>query len=403
LSTQELSDAARLTNDFDPLKPEAFHDAHDMYREMRAKCPVAHSEAYNGFWAVFGYDDVVACMKDSATFITSVQNVVPKVAFTGRRPPLHLDPPAHTPYRHVLTPFFTPARVAAHELEIRRNVVTLLEGLIAKRNGDFCKDFSYKLPGFVLASVFNMSNEMSMRIRHATAEFNNALQDFVDDEVKRTSLMLYDCAKELIEDRKKNPLDPRQDMVSAFLAARPNGQAFPEEMILGTIRQLIVVGMIAPSTWLGSVAVHLSENPDIYNMLKADLSLVPAAVDEYLRLLTPYRGFARTATKDVVIGGRLIKKDEPIAMVFASANQDEKVFPDSGKFILNRPNIRDHVAFGMGPHQCVGAPLALLILKITLEELLSRTESLKVTGPLKMTQFPEWGPLSVPVAIEPAQ
>jgi cytochrome P450 len=170
-------------------------------------------------------------------------------------------------------------------------------------------------------------------------------------------------------------------------------------MILGTIRQLIVVGMIAPSTWLGSVAVHLSENPDIQDMLRSDLSLVPAAVQEYLRLLTPYRGFARTARRDVVIGGRLIKKDEPIALVFSSANRDEAVFPDSDKFILDRPNIKQHVAFGMGPHQCAGAPLALIILRLTLEELLRRTKSLKVTGPLKMTRFPEWGPLSVPITV----
>jgi cytochrome P450 len=397
--TSELSDAERLTDDFDPLAPEGFHDAHRVYRELRQKCPVAHSNAYNGFWALMRYEDVVNCLKDSDTFITSVQNVVPKVAFTGRRPPLHLDPPQHTPYRQVLTPFFTPARVATYEPEIRRNIVALLDALIAKRQGDFCTDFSYKLPGYVLASVFNLSPELSMRIRNATAEFNLALQDFKDEEVKRTSLQLYDIAKALIEQRKREPLDPKQDMVSAFLAARPDGKALPDDMILGTIRQLIVVGMIAPSTWLGSVAVHLSENPDIQNLLRADLALVPAAVDEYLRLLTPYRGFARTARKDVVIGGRLIKKDEPIAVVFASANQDESVFPDSGKFILNRPNIRQHVAFGMGPHQCVGSPLALSILRITLEELLSRTKSLEVTGPLRMTQFPEWGPLSVPVTV----
>ena len=105
--------------------------------------------------------------------------------------------------------------------------------------------------------------------------------------------------------------------------------------------------------------------------LRDDPSLIPAAVDEYLRLLTPYRGFARTPTRDVEIRGRLIRKDEPVAVVFASANRDEDVFPEPDRFVLDRPNIRQHVAFGLGPHRCAGAPLGTLMLRLTLEELLA--------------------------------
>ena len=116
-------------------------------------------------------------------------------------------------------------------------------------------------------------------------------------------------------------------------------------------------------------------------------SLIPAAVEEYLRLLTPYRGFARTPTRDVEIGGRLIRKDEPVAVVFASANRDEDVFPEPDRFVLDRPNIGRHVAFGMGPHRCAGAPLATLMLRLTLEELLARTSAIEVVGEPTMTRL----------------
>jgi cytochrome P450 len=386
--------------DFNALAPESFSSAHAQFKELRERCPVARSDAFGGFWAVLGYADVVRVLQDSNTFITSVQNVVPKVAFTGRRPPLHLDPPEHTAYRQVLNPFFTRERIAALEPGMRRTIIHLLEPILRAGGGDFCADFSYRLPGHVFADFFNLSTELSVAIRDVTAQFNRTLQEGDNEGVKKTSLELYAIARDIIALRKAQPLDPRDDLTCAFLAARPGGAALPEDMILGTIRQLIVVGMIAPSTFLGSVAVHLSEHQDIQERLRSDLSLIPAAVDEYLRLLTPYRGFARTARCDVEIGGRLIRKDEPIAVVFASANRDESVFPHSDQFILHRPNIKRHVAFGIGPHQCAGAPLALLMLRLALEELLRRTERIELAGPVtKMTNWPEWGPLSVPVRI----
>src|SRR5438128_9959648 len=151
-------------------------------------------------------------------------------------------------------------------------------------------------------------------------------------------------------------MDPREDPASALLAATDDqGNLLPDQLLLGTVRQLIVVGMIAPSVFIGTVVVHLARHQELQQRLREHLELVPAATEEYLRLFTPYRGFARTAKHDVTIGGRSIKKDEPIALVFASANRDEAVFPNGDEFVLHRPNIKEHVAFGAGPHQCAGA------------------------------------------------
>jgi cytochrome P450 len=381
-------------SDFDPLAPETFTSFHEEFTELRQRCPVAHSDAYNGFWALTRYDDVVAAVKDPELFTTTVQNVVPKLAFTGRRPPLHLDPPEHTPYRTALNPYFTSERMAELEPRLREVIGGLLQPIVDAGGGDICEDFAYRLPGYVFAEFFNLTPELGLRIREASRAFNLAVQDFVDEEVKRTSLALYEIAREIIAMRRAEPLDPADDPATGLLRT-----GLPEDMLLGTIRQFIVVGMIAPSVFIGSMVIHLAEHEDLQRQLREDPSLVPAAVEEYLRLLTPYRGFARTPTRDVEIRGRVIPKDDPVAVVFASANRDEDVFPDPHRFILNRPNIRQHVAFGVGPHRCAGAPLGRLMLRLTLEELLARASRIDVVGEPRMTRWPEWGTLSVPVRL----
>ena len=187
-------------------------------------------------------------------------------------------------------------------------------------------------------------------------------------------------------------------MASALLAARDNeGQLLPDSLVLGTIGQMIVVGMIAPGVFIGCMMLHLATHPELQEELRNEPALIPAAIEEYLRLFTPYHGFARTSRRDVEIGGRLIKKDEPIALVYASANRDESVFPDPDEFILNRPNIKSHIAFGMGPHQCAGMPLARLMLRVSLEELLARARITGLAGEIVMTGWPEWGTLIAPV------
>ncbi|HEX7082820.1 MAG TPA: cytochrome P450 [Gaiellaceae bacterium] len=383
-----------MKQDFDPLAPETFSSFHEEFARLRRECPVAHSDAWNGFWALTRYDDVVAALRDPGTFTTTVQNVVPKLAFTGRRPPLHLDPPEHTPYRRALNPYFTPEKMARLEPRLREIVGDLLQPLVDAGGGDLCEAFTHRLPGYVFAEFFNLPPELGLRIREASRAFNVAVQDFVDEDVKRTSLQLYDIAREIIAMRKAEPLDPADDPATGLLET-----GLPEEMLLGTIRQFIVVGMIAPSVFIGSMAIHLAGHPDLQAELRAAPGLIPAAVEEYLRLLTPYRGFARTPTRDVEIRGRTIREGEPVALVFASANRDEDVFPEPDRFVLNRSNAKQHVAFGLGPHRCAGAPLGTLMLRLTLEELLGRTSAIETAGEPRMTRWPEWGTLSVPVRL----
>jgi cytochrome P450 len=388
-----------MSEDFDALAPEDFDSPHVEYTRLRRECPVAHSDAWGGFWALMRHADVVNAATDSDIYITSKQNVVPKVAFTGRRPPLHLDPPEHTPYRRALQPLMSAKRIEPFEPVIRGICRELLAGMAAKGGGDICEEFSSRMPIRVFNAWMNLAPGQADELAEVGRRYNVAVQSNDEATTKESSLKLYDIARAVLAERKRQPLPVDQDATSALLAARVNGEPLPEEMIVGTIRQVLVVGIIAPTVMIGSIAVHLSRHPDLQQYLRENPQLSAAATEEFLRLYTPYRGFARTARVDVTLHGRTIPAGEPIALVYASANRDEDVFPDSATFRIDRPNMKESVAFGRGPHMCLGAPLARLQLRIALEELLAHTpRGFKLAGKVMPTRMPEIGALRVPLA-----
>jgi cytochrome P450 len=387
-----------MPHDFDPLTPETFDSANADYARLRAQCPVAHSDAWGGFWALMKHADVAEAASDWQTFITSKQNVIPKVAFTGRRPPLHLDPPEHTPYRRALAPLFTERRIARLEPVIRTICRDLLAKMRDAGGGDVVADYGAHMPIATFAHWMNLSADAVAELTAVGQRYNVAVQFADMDATKESSLVLYDMARAIVADRRANPMAEDEDATSALLAVRVDGEPLPEELIVGTIRQVLVVGIIAPSVLLGSIAVHLSRDPVLQSALRADPSLIPAAVDEFLRLYTPYRGFARTAVKDVVVRGCPIPAGEPIALVYASANRDADVFDDPDSFRIDRPNMKDSLAFGRGPHTCIGAGLAKLELVVAVEELLAAAPHFMLTAEPRPTRFPEIGALTAPIA-----
>ncbi|KQM88777.1 cytochrome [Sphingomonas sp. Leaf23] len=391
-----------MSHDFDPLAPETFDSPHEDYRRLRATCPVAHSDAWGGFWALMKHADVAAVAADWQTYLTSQQNVVPKVAFTGRRPPLHLDPPEHTPYRRALAPLLSDRRVAALEPVMRRICRDLLAAMVARGGGDVCADFSSHMPVAVFGHWMNLSELAVDQLAQVGQRYNIAVQSNDIEQTRIASAALYEVAQNVVAARRASPLAVETDATSALLAVRVDGAPLPDELIVGTIRQVLVVGLIAPSVVIGAMAVHLARDPALQTKLRDDRTLLPAAVDEFLRLYTPYRGFARTAERDVCIRGRTIPAGEPIALVYASANRDEDVFEDPDSFRLDRPNMTASLAFGRGPHMCVGAGLGRLELIVALDELLSAAPGFVLAGEPMPTRFPEIGALSAPIRFEQA-
>jgi cytochrome P450 len=276
--------------------------------------------------------------------------------------------------------------------------------LLAAGQGDICADFSAKFPVRVFGLWMNLEGDLLAQLMQAGPAFIRAVQSFDNGAMKDTSLVLYDVARQLIAQRKAQPLDAELDPVSALLAVRQqvNGLAtpLPDEMIVGTVRQVLVVGIVAPMVMVGSMAMHLAKHPDLLLQLQQEPHRMEAAVEEFLRLYSPYRGFARTPRQAVNLHGTHIAAGEPIAMTYASANRDETVFPNPHEFIWDRPNLSEHMAFGRGPHFCAGAHLARLELQLALQVMVNSLKKITIRTPVLYCPYPEIGPYQVPVSLQ---
>lgn len=394
---------AECANEYDPTLPETFDSAHVEFERLRRECPVAHSNAFEGFWAVTRYEDVLRILQDPQQYITSVRNVVPGSSTTGRRPPLHLNPPEHTPYRRAIDRALSSARVASIEPVTRAIARDLMQRFVAQGEGDFIAAFGSPLPAFVFAEWMGLRPEQTAVLRRTANAYVKAWEAFDRASVAVAGEQLAALAAELIAERRREPRDPLRDPTSSLLQERDaDGNPLPEPLLAGCVRQVLVVGLVAPPLVMGSIAVHLARDPALQERLRRNLDLIPDALEEFLRLYTPYRGFARTAREPIELHGRKIQPGEPIALVFASANRDERVFEAPHEFRLGRPNIRQHIAFGRGPHMCAGMPLARQQLRIALHELLAQTRTIELAGEIKMSGMPEIGPIAVPLRVTPA-
>jgi cytochrome P450 len=282
---------------------------------------------------------------------------------------------------------------------LREHAVRELEPLLARGSADIALEFGATYPAFVAAEWLNLREDKVYHLARTASVWVDAWRKLDGDLVTAKSNEMYDMARELVADRKRSPRDPAVDPASSLLAERVEGEPLDEELIVGALRQSLVVGLVAPPLIIGGICVHLSRDRELQEKLRAQPSLVPAALEEFLRLYTPYRGFCRTASRPLELHGRRIEPNKPITLVYASANRDEAMFPEGDRFILGRPNIARHLAFGRGPHRCLGASLARVSLRIALEVLLGSTRSIEVVGEIEPTRMPELGAQSVPVRL----
>jgi cytochrome P450 len=388
--------SARAPEAFDPLAPEALEDPHAAHRELRARCPIAHSEAWGGFWVLSRHEDIVAVTKQHELFVNSVQNVVPPVTTTGRRPPLHFDPPEHTLWRKAMSAPFKLRAIAALEARARTLTVEMLTPLLARGRCELVSELAGTLPVLVLSAFLNApETDAAARIKSLSEDFLAAFQRRDAQGLEAVSRRLYALAAGILEARREAPLDPESDIASALLAMRIDGQPAEESLLQGALRQLLVAGHVAVTMMIGSCARHLALHSDLQDELRAAPARIGAAVEELLRLYTPNQGFCRTAAHSVELLGQSVQPREPIVLLYPSANRDETVFEAADEFRFDRPT--KHIAFGNGVHKCPGEQLAKMELRVFIEELLARTRHFELDGAVELARWPEYGPRSLPM------
>jgi cytochrome P450 len=386
-------------DDYDARAEETIHSPYEVYAELRRTRPLAYSGEYGGFWALTRFDDVEAAARNPDLFISSVRAVVPSDPRGIRRPPLNFDAPDHGPFRRALDRTLHHSRLERIEPKLREHAAREIEPFLVAGTSDICQTFGTVFPAFVAAEWLNLDREDVHRLAGIASTWVDAWRKQDADLVTAKSGEMYDMARALVADRKMAPRDPEWDPASSLLAERHDGAALDEELVVGALRQSLVVGMVAPPILLGGICVHLAQDVALQDRLRSEPSLMPAAIEEFIRLYSPYRGFARTVSEPIEMHGRRIEPGEPVTLVYAAANRDPEVFADPDEFILDRPNIMRHLGFGRGRHRCVGMSLARMSMVIAVEELLARTRSIALAGPVETTRMPEVGVQAVPLTV----
>ena len=353
-------------------------DPHPLFTRLRAEAPVAWNEE-RGFWAVTTHADVSAIGFDHQTFCAHKGILVDEIGTTYETPPtmMHTDPPAHTRYRRLVQPGFKPSVVRDLEPAIRARARVLVGGLEAGVRVDVVPLLSVPLPLQVISEIMGLPVEDWERFYEWSEAVIPGATDWPEERRNALQGEMITFLLDLTKTRRENPSG---DVLSELAQAGIDGDRLSEAELAMFLVQLLVAGNETTRNLISGGLVALAETPGQWERMAGDRALVAGAVEEMLRWTTPVVSFMRTATRDTELAGVPIAEGEPVLMVYASANRDEDVFgPTSGAFDVGRhPN--PHIAFGNGPHFCLGAALARLEGRIVLEELLDRFGAVEIAG-----------------------
>jgi cytochrome P450 len=387
--------------DIDPLDlvdPERFARRgypHAVWTRLRAEAPVAHfaPPGYRPFWAITKHADVTRISSQPRLFssahgimlgpASSAQATVPSEMI------VMLDPPRHGPMRRVASLRFTRGSLRARRTDIERIAVEILDEAAtggAARECDFVERIAAPLPIAVIAWIlgvpradwdllFRWTNEV---IGANDPEFRRP-GETAGQTARRARGELHAYFERLIERRRG---DPQDDLVSQLIGARIDGEPLTGEQLLAYCELMVEAGNETTRNAISGGLLAFCEHRGEWEKLRGRPDLLPAAVEEILRWVTPIIHFTRTATGDCEVRGEKIRAGEQVALFYASANRDEEVFADPFEFQVDRRPNR-HLAFGIGEHACIGAHVARVELETIFRHLLARLEQFELSGPVE--------------------
>jgi cytochrome P450 len=376
-----------------PLADPEFYagDPFPLYARLRAEAPVARNEEL-GFWAVSRHADVIAASRDPDTFCSGKGILVMEIGAEYATPPtmMHTDPPDHTRYRNLVQPGFRPSFMRALEDGVRARTVALVEQIEAGVPVDIVSEVAVPLPLQVISDLLGVPEEEWPKFFRWSEAVIPGATDWPEEERMALSGEMVTYLLAAAADRRANPTD---DIISELGAAEVDGDRLTDAELGMFLVQLLVAGNETTRNMMSGGLVGLAEAPGEWQRLRSRVNAsasraVPLAVEEMLRWTTPVVAFMRTTTRPTELGGQKLDADQPVLLLYASANRDETVFgATADRFDVARdPN--PHVAFGFGPHFCIGAVLARLEGRILLEELLARFATVEPAGPVVRSASP---------------
>lgn len=370
---------------------------------MREHCPLTRSDEFNGFWIATQYRDIQRIAQDWETFSSARGVVVPHMPVEDLEIPVIpelLDPPEHGPFKQLISQYLTPAAVAEHRLETRRLIDDTIDGFIDRGHCEFMQAFADPIPGRILFERYLNAppEDLPELIRLASIASTP-----ISEQGLAARDQILDWVRGFVDTRRQQ--GGRGDMVDGLLNATINDRPITHTEVLGIIQLLIFGGLDTTAGALGNIMVRFCRQPDIPTLLREQPQLIPAAVEELLRLDSPFVCIARTVTRDTEINGRQLRAGEQVLLSWQSANHDSDVFGDALDFDPHRANSKLHMAFGTGIHRCAGSHLARLNLCLSIEAIVNRLHDIRFDdGAEPISYHPGFSraPRQVPIRFTPA-
>ncbi len=386
--------------------PEVFASrggyTHDAFALMRERAPVMwHPEEHGaGFWAVTAYDLVKQVELDPATYSSQRGGILMNYGLPDapRHPLLHssslnslinLDRPHHTPLRMEHMGFFRANYVAELRKRVDQQVSRLLDGM--ERAGpvvDMVEMFSAELPLFTLCEILGVPEADRPKLVHWMHFLENSQYQAQQEglgNVTPEQIMaflaeieaLFEYGRALLAERRR---EPKQDLLSAIAHARVDGELLNEEFLDGSWLLIVFAGNDTTRNSLSGTMRLLTEFPEERARLIANPDLFPNFVHEAIRMVSPVTYMRRTVTGDTRLGDQPLTEGEKVVMYYAAANRDPAKFPDPHRFDITRENAKEHLAFGHGPHVCLGQRVAQMQLEAAYRQILARFPNVRWTG-----------------------
>ncbi|HEY1973912.1 MAG TPA: cytochrome P450 [Pseudonocardia sp.] len=401
-----------LIGTYNPLLPEIQHDPYPYYRAFRdagigihhqlmpdtAAATRADNHLVAGttteFWSVFGYSDVLRIVQDPSTF-RSGQGPGPERALApnGVGALVWADPPAHRIQRSLSNKAFSPRRVTALESRIREIANEFIDRFAGTGTADLQADYADRVPGTINTELLGISTADQEKYHDWVLAWVDALagDEAAQQRALVASLDFFNYFTEIIGGRRKALDEGKElpdDLLTALITAEVEGESYDDLTLMLILQVLITGGEETTSGGIGGGLMLLCNHPEQFELLRRDRSLLPNAVEEILRYISPVQAMFRNTSAPTTIAGVEIPADSKVRLVYGAANRDPALFPDPDRFDITRDlrELRGHIAFGGGIHACLGASMARRMLSIALDTVLDRLPGLRVADPAGVTR-----------------
>jgi len=387
-----------ITDRFNLLDVNVFAQSREfeIFKRLRDEAPVYFHPEVNGpgFYAVTRYDDVVSVLRNHTVFASGqgTQIANRKAEGYGTASVHNSDPPYHTHLRNVILPKLGPAAVKSIEPKVREIVNRLFDACPRGEPFDFVDSYAVKLPMMVIGHVLGVPEADQPQMVNWANTISDVRASDAEQEEARTELFRF--FRGLVAQKRANPAD---DVATELTQAKIEGRPLTDLEIDAYFAVLSAAGNETTRFLISGGLAQLCQRPDDIAMLRRSPELIPAAIEEMVRWVTPVMQMRRTATEDAEVAGTPIRKGDKVVVYFASANRDERKFDDPESFIPTRKK-NPHLGFGHGAHFCIGAHLARLESRIFFETLFERVSDIRLAGkPERLPSYIFHGYVRLPV------